>query len=1559
MRKLFIPLSIFVVTSCLMFSSCQQASRHNLKIEDVNKSDEDEEEGYDEAERRDELEFEKIKDPALGYVPMQRMMQAVEFTNSQRAMAAQRGQSILSSPLTWTERGPNYDLVGPDNGNGRAGVNYTSGRITTVMVDLLNDPTGNTAFVGGVAGGLWRCTNFLSAIPNWQPIDDRFDNLAVSSICQDPSNPAIMYFSTGEATSNADAVYGGGIWKSVNAGLTWTRLPSSIGFFRTFKIVCDAAGNVYVANRSSVQVGSFASGLYRSLTGGSTWVNITPSPITASNNICTDIELSSTGTLHASFGYGSTRVQHLFTASPATVNAGTWTASTGIRFSTTSAYRLELSVQGSVVYGVTVNSASNLDSCYKSTNGGLTFAKQNSTAFPTGILSGQGWYNIAMAINPDNSNEFIVGGLDAYRSTNGGINIPTKITNWVNTAPYVHADHHFMQWFKVGAQNKLIIGSDGGVFYSADNGLTWQDKNRNLAIKQFYSGAIHPGYGSNYLLAGAQDNGVHQLINPGLSWSTEVTGGDGCFVHINQQNPDIQIGSYVGNVFRVSKDGGTNWTSTTISSTGLFVNPFDYDDGQNIMYASNGASTGAYNTIVRWSHPEGAGVVSILTVNALARTSAGYATAFKVSPFTKDRVYIGTNNGKVLMLDGAGSLPAGSADGNVTTLANTNLPNAYISCVNVGTSDQNVVATFSSYGVSHVWVTANGGTNWTNIDGNLPDMPVRWAMFDPQNNSKMILATEAGIYYTDAINGASTVWQSDPNFPCVRTDMLKLRLSDNTIVAATHGRGLFTGKYASTPEIRFSSPTVNYREATTGSAGCRSYKEYNVEVGITDAPAGTATVTYSLAAGNSALPGYDFDFTTNGDFSNPSNQHSFTNGLAAAKNITIRIYDDAEVETRESFKLVASVSGTTNAFTGPYKTYEATIDDNDVAPLPPGIGPGTVGDMSYSGGYIQPFRGNYEKSKSQYIYLASELTAAGFVAGNITAVGFNVLTKGSTSAFNGLTIGMKNTTSTEFGTIDFETGAAVVYSASYATTLGQNTLNLSTPFAWDGTSNLLVEFCYDNVTIPGGSGDNIASSSTANMFGIWNRAATGTGCTLAAVYSSSSGSYIRPDLTFTLNKKNNPAETALNSAKSQVFGLSGGTVHFFNTNGKIIASMTSSSNHDYGCTEVKIDRAGTAATAFMNNNSANFLMDKTFVVTPATNNSNGSYQITLYYSAAEKAGWEAATGQSWNNIKLFKVKSRISNYTPLTPNPDGAAPEIVTPVFGTFGNDYTLTFGFNSGFSGFGAGIPQSACSLPVIATPPASISQCAGTTATFTVSVTGTGLSYQWRKAGINITGATNASYSINAISAGDAGSYDVVVTNTCGSTISSAAGLSITQATTIGQQPAGQAVCVGTNATMSVVAAGSGLTYQWLKDGNIITGATTPTYTIVNTTAASAGNYTVTVTGACGTVVSMTASLVILTGTSCGTAVSALDPDITSARLMPNVVRTTTVLQLKSRKSMATAWSIYDVNGRKVRIFEQQLLAGITNINLNLAALASGTYYLVGNSNKGRVGTLVFIKK
>jgi len=121
-----------------------------------------------------------------------------------------------------------------------------------------------------------------------------------------------------------------------------------------------------------------------------------------------------------------------------------------------------------------------------------------------------------------------------------------------------------------------------------------------------------------------------------------------------------------------------------------------------------------------------------------------------------------------------------------------------------------------------------------------------------------------------------------------------------------------------------------------------------------------------------------------------------------------------------------------------------------------------------------------------------------------------------------------------------------------------------------------------------------------------------------------------------------------------------------------------------------IDRAGTTAKQFWNTNTANFLMYKTFRVLPFTNAPTGRYEVTFYFTRAEKQGWELATGQSWNNIQIIKLPSLISNVSPQNAQPDGAGTiEVINAVTRTFGPDsYTLSAVFNSGFSSFGFGVP-------------------------------------------------------------------------------------------------------------------------------------------------------------------------------------------------------------------------------------------------------------------------------
>jgi len=767
----------------LFFISRQKNTNHQFKKEA------DKEDGIRLAQER---EFKMTKDPALGYVPRYRLINSIE--NLKRERQQSPGSTNRIESLSWTERGSYTDAVGPSNGNGRPGTPtpITSGRMRAVWVDLA-DGTNKTVWVGGIDGGIWKTTDITASPATWTLVNDFLDNLSIASICQDPSNTNTMYFGTGEKTFNIDEAQGGGVWKSTDHGVTWNLLTNTIGFWNVSKVLCDASGNVYVGTVGSGQ------GLQRSADGGSTWTNITPTTSGGGTRIA-DMDISSTGRLHVSKGYQSAANQfgYFYTDNPGTVTSGTWTQA-ATPFS--SQYNVDIAVTGNVVYVLPSNSVNQTPTVYKSTDGGVNWSATSSISIAgnNAVSSGQAWYCLAIGVDPNNTNNVIVGGLNCYRTTNGGTTW-SQISAWVSglaVSVYIHADQHFVAW----NGNQVLIGSDGGIFYSADGGSTFTDRNANLRLKQFYSCAIHPG-STNYFLAGAQDNGVHQFNGAGLTNSVEVSGGDGAFVAIDQDQPSYQFGSYVYNHYHRSIDGGNTWTDfdfydgtapANFTNFGSFINPFDYDDAGNAMYC--GADAGQF---FRWTNPQTlapgtyhsagsgfpAGVSQVAISNFL-----GIVSAVAVSPYTSNRVYFGTDTGRIIRVDNANTITSGSAG---TNLTESSFPHANISCINLGTNDNNLIATFSNYGVTKVWVSTNGGTNWTAIDGNLPDVPVRWAMFYPSSNTRAFLATEMGVFETTLINGGSTVWTQDGTFPVVRTDMLQYRSSDRTLVAATHGRGLWT-----------------------------------------------------------------------------------------------------------------------------------------------------------------------------------------------------------------------------------------------------------------------------------------------------------------------------------------------------------------------------------------------------------------------------------------------------------------------------------------------------------------------------------------------------------------------------------------------------------------------------------------------------------------------------------------------------------------------------------------------------------------------------------------------
>jgi WD40 repeat protein len=162
----------------------------------------------------------------------------------------------------------------------------------------------------------------------------------------------------------------------------------------------------------------------------------------------------------------------------------------------------------------------------------------------------------------------------------------------------------------------------------------------------------------------------------------------------------------------------------------------------------------------------------------------------KHSPMGQSTIYLGSNAGHLFKVENAQATPE------TTEIGSDDFPTAAISCVAIGSSEDVLLVTFSNYGVSSVWLTLDGGQTWMEKETNLPDMPIRWAIFHPQNDDQALLATETGVWATNTLRYDDTEWApAVDGMANVRVDMLKLRSADNVVLAATHGRGLFTTTY--------------------------------------------------------------------------------------------------------------------------------------------------------------------------------------------------------------------------------------------------------------------------------------------------------------------------------------------------------------------------------------------------------------------------------------------------------------------------------------------------------------------------------------------------------------------------------------------------------------------------------------------------------------------------------------------------------------------------------------------------------------------------------------------
>lgn len=717
----------------------------------------------------------------------------------------------------WVERGPNN----------------VGGRTRAVLFDP-NDANNQRVFAGGVSGGLWVNDNIVLANSSWTQVTNGItENLSITCITVDPNNSQIMYIGTGESYTSGQAI-GNGVWKSTDGGANWTNVYSD-NFntnrrARLFYINDIVAWNNPSTNKTEVFIGVAGAhsgssqfpganiiGLYKSVDDGANWgkVSLPVIPGTTAGDFDSDYEPNDIEiAVDNSLWIGTER--NIWGEGGGTILRSVDGNSFSVMHTITDGRRVEIAMSktnNNKMY--VLHSTSTTPKIISTTNGFASAPTAVSLPndadddiLPNDFTRGQSFYDLVIEVDPTNDNIIYAGGIDLFRSTNGGT-AWKQISKWSNnnqlfnlSVPIVHADQH--GWaFHPTDPNKAIIGNDGGVFYantlsgSETSGSGIQARIGNYNVTQFYHGEIGQSTTSKLLLAGAQDNGT-QFINgasAGINRTIEIRGGDGAYSFIDKDG-SYAIAAYVYNNYRryplpYTGSGVTTIVSESSPNTGSFINPADLDDNLNILYTNGASGSGNARTggVNRFTNITSSPATKLLLTNALLDTDA---TVLKVSPFTTSstKLFVGTSNGKVLKIDNANSSPVW------TNISGASFSGS-ISSIQFGTTENDIMVTFHNYGVTSIWFSANGGTSWTSKEGNFPDIPVKAIMMNPLDTKEVIIGTQLGVWRTGNFDAASPTWsQSYNGMSDVKVTSFSLRTADNTVMATTFGRGMFTGQFS-------------------------------------------------------------------------------------------------------------------------------------------------------------------------------------------------------------------------------------------------------------------------------------------------------------------------------------------------------------------------------------------------------------------------------------------------------------------------------------------------------------------------------------------------------------------------------------------------------------------------------------------------------------------------------------------------------------------------------------------------------------------------------------------
>ncbi len=683
--------------------------------------------------------------------------------------------SAYSKAIQWKRQAVNRNMAneiwqfsGPLN---------IGGRITDIEIP---SSQSDVYYVGAASGGIFKTVNGGA---DWTPIFDDQQMLSIGDIEISKTNNNLIYVGTGEVNAGGGSlVYDGdGIYKSTDGGTTWQSkgLPDigSVG-----KIVLDPNNDntAFVGAMGPLFRNSGNRGVYKTTNGGDSWQQVLA--VSDSTGIVDMAIHPTNGNIVYAASWERIRRPNrrqyggITSGIYRTTDGGAnWMELTnGLPSLASQKGRIGIDISQSnpnVLYARYANANGNIHGVYKTTNGGDSWTAVNSSQL-TDV--GFHWWFGGIFIDPTDENVLYNVDFEVQKSTNGG-------TSWSNVFTNAHVDQHAMA-FNVSASNEVLLGNDGGLYYSTNGGAS-ATKDLKLPITQFNRMYVD-AQNENKIYAGAQDNSTSRTQTGGLSDWNIIYGGDGFQPLVDPTNTNVIYALYqYGALGKSTNNGGSFNNATNGISSGDRNNwdtpiTFDPNNSQTLYFGTNRLYK-TTNAAGNWS-----AISPDLTDGPHSgNLTFGTITTISVSQFNSQVIYVGTDDGKAWVTQDGGS--------NWTDVS-AGVPNRWVTKILASKENANTVyLTLSGYrfgeDVGHVYKSIDFGNTWVDISTGLPDIPVNDIEQDDFGN--LFIGTDVGVL-ASSDEGAN--WNVlGENMPSAVVSDLFIHENSQFLYAATFGRSTY------------------------------------------------------------------------------------------------------------------------------------------------------------------------------------------------------------------------------------------------------------------------------------------------------------------------------------------------------------------------------------------------------------------------------------------------------------------------------------------------------------------------------------------------------------------------------------------------------------------------------------------------------------------------------------------------------------------------------------------------------------------------------------------------